>query len=274
MRIAEWINVGALLGLMLLAMLRPIPFRRKCATILPGLCGLGLLSLVILLDSRNLSVQWAMPVSVMRDLLPLPLLMIVYWQAGRLACGISPRFQQWALSVERWWRRDESARNHTPLRQWTGELLELAYLSCYVMVPAAFILCYSRHGSGSAEWFWSVVLAPTYFCYLLVPFFPHDPPRVADAGRPEPSASRVRQLNLWILERGSIGVNTFPSAHVASSVAAALAILPLDPQMGAALLLVALGIAVAVVARRYHYTVDSFGGVAAAVAAFLYNYLT
>jgi len=64
-----------------------------------------------------------------------------------------------------------------------------------------------------------------------------------------------------VLGRASIQSNTFPSAHVAGAIAAALAVAPRLPAIGAALGVIATGITIGSVLRRYHYAVDAIGGV-------------
>ena len=66
-------------------------------------------------------------------------------------------------------------------------------------------------------------------------------------------------------DRFTIRVNTFPSGHVAGSLAVALAVGSVLPAIGAALLLLALAIAVACVVGRYHYIIDAVAGALLAI---------
>jgi undecaprenyl-diphosphatase len=68
-------------------------------------------------------------------------------------------------------------------------------------------------------------------------------------------------VNRAVLDRASIQVNTFPSGHAATAVAAALATAQLLPGLLAPLLAVAGAIAVSTVVGRYHYTADTLLGV-------------
>lgn len=68
-------------------------------------------------------------------------------------------------------------------------------------------------------------------------------------------------MNLWVLSRASIQVNTLPSGHAAAATAVALSVGAVVPEAQALLLIIATSIVVATVAGRYHYLVDSVAGV-------------
>ena len=63
--------------------------------------------------------------------------------------------------------------------------------------------------------------------------------------------------------RTSIGFNTFPSGHVAGSLAVALAVSEAVPAATIPMLVGAALISVSTVIGRYHYAVDGIAGVAA-----------
>jgi membrane-associated phospholipid phosphatase len=122
-------------------------------------------------------------------------------------------------------------------------------------------------GSDAAvERFWSVVLLAGFACYGALPWIQTRPPRCLETATGVPTSS-VRRLNLAILERSSVGVNTLPSGHAATAMAAALVVLQVAPLAGAVFLLAAVAIAVATVVGRYHYTVDTVAGVAVGILA-------
>jgi membrane-associated phospholipid phosphatase len=95
------------------------------------------------------------------------------------------------------------------------------------------------------------------------------PPRAienAEVWKPQPS--QIRTLNLFVLRHVSIQANTFPSGHVAASLAIALELTRLTPTVGAIFLCFAIGIAAGAAIGRYHYAVDVLLGIALAVASF------
>jgi membrane-associated phospholipid phosphatase len=118
--------------------------------------------------------------------------------------------------------------------------------------------------------FWTAALLAAFTCFLLFPFFPLTPPRELFHDLPGPRvASLLRGLNHWILGRYAVGASLFPSAHVATVTAAALAIRTYLPRVGVAFLLLAGSIALATVYGRYHYAADAVAGVLVGLAAFL-----
>jgi membrane-associated phospholipid phosphatase len=69
-------------------------------------------------------------------------------------------------------------------------------------------------------------------------------------------------MNLFILKHGSIQLNTFPSAHVASTAAVSLVLIHLVPAVGLVFLLISASIALGAVVGRYHYALDVIFGAA------------
>jgi membrane-associated phospholipid phosphatase len=152
----------------------------------------------------------------------------------------------------------------------TGEKagLELiSYLFCYVLVPAGVAVLYLAHLRASVDLYWTTVLPATYLCYLVIPFAPTIPPRLRH--RPSSPVSTIQSVNLFILRRASIQLNTFPSAHVASTVAGSLVLLRMVPAAGAVFLIVSLSIAAGAVLGRYHFTLDVILGALVSLTVFI-----
>jgi membrane-associated phospholipid phosphatase len=84
-----------------------------------------------------------------------------------------------------------------------------------------------------------------------------------------PRTLAVRGINAFVLSRVSHGFNTFPSGHVAVSIAAALGTLAVLPAAGEVMLAIAACIAVGAAAGRYHYAVDVLLGIVIGAAATL-----
>ncbi len=268
MRVAEWINLLIFSFFVLLAWSRKLePRRRRNVTAI----GLGAVAVTLI---GALAVPRFVPplaASVIRDWLPAPLLLMVYWQAGQFFT----RIDEWAQT--RLERLDRSLV--TPILRWLshsspGRLaltyFELAYLFCYPLVPFALAALYLLRRGPEADHFWTVVLCSTYACYAMVPFIQTLPPRMLGETRviPPPSTS-LRKFNLWILLHASIHANTFPSAHVAASMACALVLLRLSPAIGLIFLWIAISIALGAVLGRYHYAADAIIGTMVALAAFV-----
>jgi membrane-associated phospholipid phosphatase len=76
------------------------------------------------------------------------------------------------------------------------------------------------------------------------------------------AASRLHGLASFVVKNATTGANTFPSGHVAVTIAVALGVMSALPLLGGFLLVIAASIAVACVVGRYHYTVDVIAGAA------------
>ncbi len=151
--------------------------------------------------------------------------------------------------------------------------LEAAYVLAYPLVPLALAVLYVNRLSAEADFFWSVVLPPAYVCYVMLPFIQTLPPRLLERNGVD-SVQGVergvpRPVNLWILDHLGIRGNTFPSGHVAATMAASLVVYQFLPTLGVVFLWTSLSIAVSVVVRRYHYFADAALGGALGLGGWL-----
>jgi hypothetical protein len=267
MRAAEWINVGTFSFFVVCAWLRPLKREQRARATAFGLGG-------ILLTLAAYLAQWAtnaFALSIVRDWLPAPLIMIVYWQTGQFFSKPNERLQAGFLGLDdRILGGLFGGRARPSLSLPVAGSLELAYLFCYPLIPLGLLALYLLGLRAHAEEYWVAVLPPTYLCYALLPFVQMLPPRLLPADRWHGlTRGGVRAFNLWVLRRGSIQVNTFPSAHVASTVAASLVLLRLAPAVGVAFLVITIGIAFGAVLGRYHYAIDAIAAAALALIFFL-----
>lgn len=142
------------------------------------------------------------------------------------------------------------------------DLFELFYFSYFFFIPAAPLVMYRRHGRGALRDLWISAGLTYLVCDLLFPWFPSTPPRLLWPEFARPSWAQA--VNLFILNRYSIGGNVFPSSHVAATLTMALC----HGRRGCWWFLPwALGIAVATVSGGYHYGVDAAGGIAIGAVA-------
>src|SRR5258707_8142646 len=132
MRTAEWINLVFFSFFIIVSWLRPLTSQRRIAIAAIGATGIGLIVAAQL-------VHWLLPtfaVSVTRDWLPAALMPMVYWQAGRFSSRVNESFQTRLQRLDdKWigsWMPSLAAK---PSYQWVAVSLELAYLSCYPLVP-------------------------------------------------------------------------------------------------------------------------------------------
>jgi membrane-associated phospholipid phosphatase len=185
--------------------------------------------------------------------------LFLYWLPAQLVTRVPHRFEAWLRRTEA-----EAARLVSPVarrvRMRGHGFAELAYLCCYPLVPAAFLVVDLNGSTRDIDRFWTSVLAAGYVCYISLPWLVSRPPRALEAVPLEPS--RLRRMNVDVLDRFSHGWNTFPSGHVAVAFAAALTVVQVAPYAGVVFVIVAGGIAIGSVSGRYHYTVDAIAGLA------------
>lgn len=144
--------------------------------------------------------------------------------------------------------------------------VELAYLFCYPLVPASLMVIVMLGTPTDVTRFWLAVLVAGFACYASLPWLVSRPPRLA-AGDDTPVPEGVAAVNAHVLGRVSHKLNTFPSGHVAVSLAAAACVVPVSSAAGALIGAIAIAVAVGAVTGRYHYTVDVLLGVVVAAAA-------
>jgi len=151
--------------------------------------------------------------------------------------------------------------------------LEVAYLMVYPLMPLSLAMLYATHSRQFVDYYWIVVLLATYVCFAITPFVRAMPPRALDTHEKfRMPPSKLGAFNRYILRHGSIQAITFPSAHVASSLAASLVLLRVQPWAGLILLLIALSIAVATVMGGYHYAADALLAAVLAIVVFAATY--
>jgi membrane-associated phospholipid phosphatase len=200
-----------------------------------------------------------------RAWLPHAYLLLGYWTpAAFMPPHPDPRVERWLAG---WgWRRPCGTRvSETRRTPATIAVLELAYLLCYPLVPAAFGVVFFTGDRCDVARFWTAVLAAGFLCYVTLPWMPARPPRLIDGV--SPPAGGLAALNSRVLAAFSHERVTFPSGHVAVAAAAAVAVARVHPGAGVVMGLMAVLIAVAAVAGRYHYPIDVVLGTLVGIAA-------
>ncbi len=151
--------------------------------------------------------------------------------------------------------------------------LELCYLLVYGLPFYCIGTLYACGERRSIDRFLVVYLTGTLAAYMLFPYFPSEPPRIAfPTVYPPQIVSVLRRFNLWILKEGTIHVGVFPSAHVSSAFAASWAmflILPKRKAIAWVLLIYAASVSMATIYGRYHYAADVAAGFGISLAAAL-----
>jgi membrane-associated phospholipid phosphatase len=262
LRAFEWIVVVYFGSLATAAIAVPLPLeRRRHVVVTAVLVVASILSLARLGDLRS--------TVVLRDWIPLTYLLLGYWLPAFFVKTPNQALERALLALDHRWFGPEGLTTFAARApRVLIELFEVAYLVCYPLVPAGFAYLYVAGPSEEIDRFWTAVLLASFSCYGLVPWLPTRPPRALEQTF-VPLRSRVRRLNLRVLGRASIQLNTFPSGHAAASLATALAVGVRLPSAGLVLGLIALGISLGSVLGRYHYAADALSGTALAVLGFL-----
>ena len=262
LRAFEWIVVVYFGYLATAAIAVPLPLERRRHVVLTAVLVLiSILSLARLGDLRS--------TFVLRDWMPLTYLLIGYWLPALLVKTPNQPLERALLALDhRWFGREGLAIYAARAPRVLIEFFEVAYLFCYPLVPAGFAYLYVAGPAEEIDRFWTAVLLASFSCYGLLPWLPTRPPRALEQTF-VPSRSRVRLLNLRVLGRASVQLNTFPSAHVAASLATALAVGVRLPSAGLVLGVIALAISLGSVLGRYHYAADALSGTALALLGFM-----
>ncbi len=267
LRNSEWILGVYFAWVMVAAFLLPLISKRRMWIVLSNCSIVTALFLIPYGDSLTSPLF----ISVLRDWLPAPLVLVAYHEAGFLIAGrrnlgLEMRLLGWDRSLG---RQSLPGSSGNPNFRWLEESMEFSYLLCYPLIPLGMGSLYLARLGRYADAFWSAVLPALLVCYVLSVLLPSLPPRsLPQASDPPRDRSFFRSVNLRVLKHGGIQANTFPSAHVAGAVASALALIQHLPLVGGVYIVIAAGIALGAVHGRYHYTVDSVLGVVVGLVSF------
>jgi membrane-associated phospholipid phosphatase len=210
---------------------------------------------------------------VMRDWLPLVLVLLAYREMGWFA----PRTHSYSLErswividrlVLRTWRLHDAI-------EWLGpvmpSILEASYSLVYATAPFGLAMLYAYGARKRSERYLLILVLGVLLAYAQFPFWPSEPPWTVFPGEDAPSMQTIfRRFNWFLLGGYGIHTSVFPSAHVSGAFAAAfgaMRALPEKPWVGRSLLVMAVLIATATVYGRYHYVVDAVAGFAVSVVA-------
>jgi len=134
-----------------------------------------------------------------------------------------------------------------------------------LLVPAGFALLSATGRAALADRYWTMVASAEFGAFVPLAVIQTRPPWQVERTAALPDRA-VHRFAARMVRALTINANTFPSGHVAGSLAVALALVGPMPWAGAACLLLATSISVACVVGRYHYIVDGVTGAALAVA--------
>lgn len=199
-----------------------------------------------------------------RDWAPGVSILVGYYVSGRFFVTPSHAVERWLMSWDRRLLGDPSTR----FARWPRAVLaylDIVYMGCVLLVPAGFAILAARGRSDLADHYWTIVMAAEFGAFVPLTVIQTRPPWIVE--RKAVLADRaVHRAASQMVEHLTIRANTFPSGHVAGSLAVAFALIDTVPVIGLVLLLLAGSISVATVVGRYHYVIDGIAGAALAVA--------
>jgi membrane-associated phospholipid phosphatase len=250
----EWVAAGYFVLLAAAAIVAPAMPRSRVR----GAAASSAAALLIVLLSRTTPVE-------ARFWLAHLYLGLGYWIPSLFtARGSDTPFETWLRQSDEEWRRFVPR-----LTAAAAAILELAYLSCYFVVPAAFVIAWVHGNTEQVDRYWLAVLLSGFACYGSLPWLVSRPPRMFGEPHASPPATSASAFNMSVLRRVSHELNTFPSGHVAVAIAVALTMAPISWTAGAVFGMLAAGIAVGAAVGRYHYGVDVIAGALVGIAAAL-----
>jgi membrane-associated phospholipid phosphatase len=254
-RISESIALGYFILLAVMACVRRLPGVRRRQILTGGAAA----SAVIVAVARS-----APP--AVRDWAPALYILIGYYQSGRFFLAPTPAFEAWLVAWDRRLLGDPATR----FSRWPRPLLaylEIVYMGCFLLVPAGFAALAWTGRAAMADRYWTMVAAAELGSFVSLSVMQSRPPWMIERKAVLPDRA-IHRLASRMVEHLTICVNTFPSGHVAGSLAVALAVIGVMPRVGAVFLGLALSIAVASSVGRYHYAIDVVAG--AALALFIW----
>jgi membrane-associated phospholipid phosphatase len=247
-RSSEWVSFVYFAALTAIAWFRPLPSARRVQ-----ITAIGVLSSVAVVTGARLAAP------AVRDWMPPLVILAGYFLSGRFFVKPSPSFEGWLIA----WDRRLLGDPVTRFSRWPRAVLaylEIVYMGCFVLMPAGFAALAWTGRSALADSYWTLVTAAEFGSFASLGIVQARPPWMVER-KAVLSDRSVHRAASMMVEHLTIRANTFPSGHVAGSLAVALAVMRAMPELGLVLLFLAGSIAVACVVGRYHYIVDVMAGV-------------
>jgi len=196
--------------------------------------------------------------SAVRDWSPFLYVSVGYYLTGFLFVAPSAALEAWLLKWDHRWFGDPTTR-FANWPWWVVAYLDVVYTLCFLLLPGGFAALALTGHSDRANRYWTMVLAADLAAFAPLSVFQTRPPWALEPAATL-SASGIHRLASYVVKNGTTGVNTFPSGHVAVSIAVAIGVMSSLPVTGIILLGVAASIGVACVVGRYHYAMDVLTG--------------
>jgi len=247
LRSSEWVCTGYFAYLIVACSFRSLAWRRRAVIVCTSIALLA--AIVIVANQAPL---------LARDWAPLAYIGVGYYLTGWLFVKPSLTLEAWLLRCDHQLFGDPTNR-FAKWPRWFTAYLDIVYTCCFLLLPAGLIAL--RLGGHTAETnrYWTMVAVADLGAFAPLSVFQTRPPWQIERDATL-SAARVHKVASLMVRQATIGANTFPSGHVAVSLAVSIAVISSMPVAGSILLALTATIAVACVVGRYHYTVDTAAG--------------
>ena len=199
--------------------------------------------------------------AALRDWAPVAYILAAYYLSGRTFFSPMPRLESWLAAIDRKLLGDPAIFTAWP--QTAIRVLDVAYIGCFLLVPAGFVLLAIAGHGDRAEYYWTLVTGAELGAFAALPYLQTRPPWVLEH-LGDPLGKQARRAAVVFMKHATTGANTLPSGHAAGSLAVALAVIETLPVEGSILLAVAVAISVGAVVTRAHFVVDVVTGAALA----------
>ena len=177
-----------------------------------------------------------------------------YYLSGLFFVRSTPGFEAWLVEWDRRVLGDPAAR----FADWPRSVLaylDVLYIGCFLLVPAGFAVLALAGRAADANHYWTMVIAAELGSFLPLAVLQSRPPWMIERKAMVPDRTVHRAASIMV-EHFTIRANTFPSGHVAGSLAVALAVIGVMPGAGLVFLVLAASIAVGCVVGPLHYIID------------------
>jgi len=233
--------------LVVVCWLRPLPARSRAL--------LTALSLALIAVIPAVATKSSL---LVRDWAQLVYIGFGYFLTGYLFTTPSAPLESWLMRWDRRLLGDPTIRfAHWP--RWIVGPLDVLYMGCFLLLPGGLLALVAAGHAREADHYWTMVAAADLGAFAPLSVFQTRPPWQIETGA-RLAAQDVHRFALSMVRHATIGANTFPSGHVAVSVAVALGMMRTMPEAGAAVLGLAGAIGAACVIGRYHYVMDVITG--------------
>jgi membrane-associated phospholipid phosphatase len=251
-RSSEWVSFGYFAGLSTLTLLRPLPAARRLQIAAAGASACVAIAIVARWGSAGVR-DWAPGVCILAG----------YYLAARFFVHPFEPLEAWLRSIDRRLLGDPATR----FSRWPRALvayLEIVYVYCFLLVPGGLAALMLAGRAELADRYWTIVGGAALGSYAPLAVLPTRPPWRVEQTAALPDAA-VHRFAARMVNRFTTRANTFPSGHVAASLAVALAVADSLQLAGVIFFVLALSIALACVVGRYHYVADAVAGALLAV---------